>query len=133
MEDLAWLLLLVAIVLGLVFLIAFAVGWLIQPRCPKCGRKKTFGPTGRQRSTTTSWNVLRKYNELQCSYCEYTEWKEIWRWRHGLGGRGYFQAKWQVNSHRGKRSLWRRLFPRKTLSTPVDEDAVNTELDEDKA
>jgi len=31
---------------GLVFLIAFAVGWLIQPRSPKCGKKKTFGPIG---------------------------------------------------------------------------------------
>ena len=67
-------------VYALAILVVTVWGWIHKPKCPKCGMKKTFGPTDQQRKTTSSWNIVTVHGKFQCSHCGYTKWKKIWRW-----------------------------------------------------
>ena len=72
---------LIIIIIIIAFLIGFLMilsGFIAQPKCPKCGKKKTFGLTGQSRTeSSTDGGYGTAYEEFQCSFCNHTEWKKI--------------------------------------------------------
>ena len=72
---------LIVIIIIIVFLIGFLMifsGFIAQPKCPKCGKKKTFGLTGQSRTeTSTDGGYGTFYEEFKCSSCNHTEWKKL--------------------------------------------------------
>ena len=75
-----------AIAVFLLLLVAISSRWMIHPKCPKCGKRKTFGMTGQSRTETTPDLEIRDvrrlenikvYEEFRCTNCDHVEWKEI--------------------------------------------------------
>jgi len=71
----------IIIIITIVILIGFLMiflGTIVQPKCPKCGKKKTFGLTGQSRTeSSTDGGYGTVYEEFKCSFCNHTEWKKI--------------------------------------------------------
>jgi hypothetical protein len=76
-------------------LIYFAIymRWMIYSKCPKCGKRKTFGMTGQSRTETTPdleikdvrrLENIKVYEEFRCTNCNHIEWRVVPLFRRGI-------------------------------------------------